>query len=260
MKFKTRLFVILWVAGLLGVLSFLLVDLGALIAQIPLPAGTEIPLFTPAMKALSLIQPAALLSAAVLVGVALAPRVGLAAPLAEALARRGDIRAALMPQVIPALVAGLLGSAGIILSWLLWKPFLPPEFVVRSIEINRLLPLPTRLLYGGLTEELLLRWGLMTFLVWAAWRFFQRKQGEPKSLYFVGAIIISAVMFALGHLPFVFVLIPNANVSLVLYVLVANSLFGLIAGYVYWKKGLESAIMAHMLVHLVLVGAIFFEV
>lgn len=25
-----------------------------------------------------------------------------------------------------------------------------------------------RFLYGGLTEEILLRWGVMTFLVWAA--------------------------------------------------------------------------------------------
>ena len=35
MKFKTRLFAILWIAGMVGVLSFLLVDLSALLATCP---------------------------------------------------------------------------------------------------------------------------------------------------------------------------------------------------------------------------------
>ena len=34
MNFKTRLFVILWVAGVVGVLSFLLVDLKALLSRL----------------------------------------------------------------------------------------------------------------------------------------------------------------------------------------------------------------------------------
>jgi hypothetical protein len=38
---KTRLFVILWAAGVVGVLSFLLVDLKALLSVLPVPAGTN---------------------------------------------------------------------------------------------------------------------------------------------------------------------------------------------------------------------------
>jgi len=49
MSFKTRLFIILWLAGLAGVLSFLLVDLDALIKILPIPAETEI-LPIPALK------------------------------------------------------------------------------------------------------------------------------------------------------------------------------------------------------------------
>jgi membrane protease YdiL (CAAX protease family) len=58
----------------------------------------------------------------------------------------------------------------------------------------------SRLLYGGITEELLLRWGLMTLLVWAGWRIFERGRGKPPAVYFVGAIIISAIIFGLGCL------------------------------------------------------------
>ncbi len=35
-------------------------------------------------------------------------------------------------------------------------------------------------------------------------------------------------------------------------------LFALIAGYLYWKKGLEAAIVAHMLAHVVIVTAVYF--
>jgi len=39
---------------------------------------------------------------------------------------------------------------------------------------------------------------------------------------------------------------------LTLFVVAGNSVFGLIAGYLYWRRGLESAIIAHMLTHVVL--------
>jgi membrane protease YdiL (CAAX protease family) len=257
MSFKTRLFLILWTAGVVGILSFLLVDLSALLTQLPLPAGTEIPQITPALKLLSLIQPMVLVSVAVLIGIWLAPKVGLSAPLAEAVAGNGQQPGrVLQRQIVPALIGGLAGGVGIVLNWFLFKPFLPPHFVARSEDLNKLLPLPTRLLYGGITEELLLRWGLMTLLVWAAWRLFQRGRGQVHSGYFIAAIVISAIIFGLGHLPVAFLLVPNANAALVIYVISANFIFGVIAGFLYWKKGLESAIIAHMMVHVVMLTAI----
>jgi membrane protease YdiL (CAAX protease family) len=56
------------------------------------------------------------------------------------------------------------------------------------------------------------------------------------------------------------VLVPNATIALALYVIVGNSFFGLIAGYLYSKNGLESSIIAHMLAHVVMLTAIFFGV
>jgi hypothetical protein len=258
MRFNTRLFVILWLAGLTGVLSFLLIDLDALIAILPVPAGTEIPTFTPALKLLSLIQPAIILSVAVLVGVALASKVGLSSPVAEAAASGGDSVSAFKPQIIPGIVGGLAGGVAVVLIAAVAKPFLSPEVVRRLGEFGKLLPLPTRLLYGGITEELLLRWGLMTLLAWAAWRLFQKGQGRPKPAFFVGAILVSSLVFGIGHLPAAFMLFPAATLALTLFVIVGNSAFGLIAGYLYWKKGLESAMLAHALTHIVMFTASYF--
>src|SRR5262245_51896492 len=102
MRFNTRLFFILFSAGLLGVLSFLLlVDLDGLVSIIPLPPGTKVPTFTLTLRLLSMIQPAIILLVAVLLGVLLAPKVGLSSPFAEAVASGGDILSALRPQIAP---------------------------------------------------------------------------------------------------------------------------------------------------------------
>jgi hypothetical protein len=87
--------------------------LGALLGQLPVPAGTEFPPITPALKLLSLIQPTVLLSLAVLIGVALASKIGLSSPAAEAVAGKEDFLAALKPQIIPGLIGGFLGGVGI---------------------------------------------------------------------------------------------------------------------------------------------------
>jgi len=255
---KTKLFIILWLAGMAGVLSLLLVDFNALLQNLPLPEGTEIPIFTPALKLLSLIQPAVIMSLAVLAGVALAGKVGLRAPAAEAIASGGKLGAALKPQIIPGILGGLGGGIAIILIASTSKWFLPTETIARITELGKHLPLPTRLLYGGVTEELLLRWGVMTLLVWAAWRLLNKGKDKPKAGYFAGAILISSVIFGIGHLPIALMLVSEPTVAFVLFVVTANSIFGLIAGWLFWKKGLESAIIAHMMAHIVMITASYF--
>ncbi len=178
--------------------------------------------------------------------------------MAEAAVRGGNLISALKLQIVPGIIGGLTGGGAIVLVSLIWKPFLPPEVAALIADFGKVIPLPTRLLYGGITEELLLRWGLMTLLVWVAWRLFQKGREQPKSAYFVGAILISSVVFAIGHLPIAFMLFPEPTLALIAFVVVANSLFGLIAGYLYWKKGLESAMIAHLLTHVVMFTASYF--
>lgn len=258
MSRKTKLFLVLWSAGMIGVLSFLFVDLSTLLAN--LPKGMEKPEITPALKFLSLLQPAIIISAAVLIGVAFASKVGLSSPIAEATVDKRDLVLALRPQVIPGVIGGLTGGAAIVLTAVLWKPFLPSEILTRTAELGKLLPIPTRLLYGGIFEELLIRWGLMTLLVWIPWRVFQRGVDKPKAAYFVGAILVSSLVFGIGHLPIAFVFFPQPGFALTSYVIVANSTFGLIAGLLYWKRGLESAMIAHMLTHVVMLTATYLGV
>jgi hypothetical protein len=191
------------------------------------------------------------------VGTRLAHKVLLSAPVAEAAAARENLVPALKPQIFPGVIGGIVGGIGILVSWLLWKPFLPAIFVIQAEKFNRFMPVLTRLLYGGITEELLLRWGLMTLLVWVSWRLFQGVQGRPPAICFVSAIVISSVIFGIGHLPIVAALGAGFTIPIVAYVIIANSMFGLIAGYLYWKRGLEAAIIAHMSAHLIIITAMY---
>ena len=249
---KRRLFLILFLLGFAGVLSILLIDLSALAALIP---AADPPPITPAIKILSLIQPAVLVGVAVLIGVALAPKIGLSAPAAEALAAGEQVLPALRPQLIPGVLGGVIGALAILVTHAVFKPLLTAETVERISRFGSLLPIPTRLLYGGLTEEVLIRWGLMTLLVWIVWRLFQKRLDKPTSVCFVVAILVSSILFGLGHIPIASVVLPQITLVVVLFVIIANSAFGVVAGYLYWKYGLESAMIAHVLCHVVLAVA-----
>ena len=271
MSDKAWRFLILWLVGLVGVLSFLLVDLSALIAALPRSEGSPpVELPPPAiLKLVSIIQPTVLMTLAVALGVWLAPKVGLHAPAFESLAGSGSraFLEKLKPQILPGVIAGLAGGVGIVMAWVIAKPFLTSEYISRARDFNTLLPAAVRFLYGGIAEELLLRWGLMTLLVWAgsriAARVLRRKnhdgniQHALSSVVFIAAIIISAVVFGMGHLPLASALSGGLTVPLVAYVITANSLFGIIAGFLYWRRGLEAAMLAHMFAHVVLLAAIF---
>ena len=201
MSSRVRLFLILWLAGAAGVLSFQLVDIPALIAMLPETQNKPLPLPMAVIRLLSFAQPAVLVGAAVWVGLLLAPRVGLSAPAAQALAEKKAFLPALRPQLLPGILGAAIAVPAIIGSWLLWKPLLSPSLVQSAGKFNRMLPPLTRLLYGGITEELLLRWGFMTFLVWAAWKGLQKGKGAPRPMFVVTAIIGSALVFGAGHLP-----------------------------------------------------------
>ncbi len=69
------------------------------------------------------------------------------------------------------------------------------------------------MLYGGITEELMLRWGFLTLVAWIGWRLFQPRKGVPGPGIMWSAIILAAVLFGLGHLPAVAAIAPRAHAS-----------------------------------------------
>ncbi|WP_045052729.1 CPBP family glutamic-type intramembrane protease [Aliterella atlantica] len=237
------LFTIVWLMGMTGVVSLYWLAL-------PIPKETQLSVTT--IKLLALIQPTLLLTLAVFIGGNLAPKVGLSAPLTEAISQSDSWLLAIKPQILPGIVGGTVSGIALFFISTWWKTFLPADFLAKGEALSENTPLLTRILYGGVTEEILLRWGLMTLLVWVLWRLLQRGQGVPSVSCFVMAIASSALLFALGHLPLAFILSTEITSSLLAYIIIGNGFFGLVAGYLYWQYGLESAAIAHILVHIVM--------
>jgi membrane protease YdiL (CAAX protease family) len=238
---KLRFGLVLWAAGMIGSAAMTVMVLPQLLGQmqVPLPA----PLWLISLAGLA--QSALLLALAVWAGVRLTPALGLRAPAFEAVVTGRPIGPVMRSQFLPSLIPGVLGG------FLLFVAFRYAPGPVAELQDRFAIPISARVLYGGITEELLLRWGLMTALVWLAWRFLQQRQGPVRAGFVWLAIAVSALMFAAGHLPAASVLLGTLDVPVVAFVIGVNTAFGLLFGYLYWRHGLESAMIAHAIAHLV---------
>jgi hypothetical protein len=235
---KWRLGAALWLLGLPGVVAVvwaLVPPLAAHQALLPLPLW--------AMVLLSGLQTAVLLALCVALGVALAPRVGLAAPAVSAWLQGQPVAGPFRRQWAPGLAGGLAGAL-----WLWGLSLVAPQ-ALRPSDPAGAASLAVKLLYGGISEELLVRWGVMSLLLWLGWRFVQRGQGAPGRGIVAAAVVASALLFALGHLPAAQAMAGVLTPAVVVFVLVGNTAFGLVAGWLYARHGLEAAILAHVLAH-----------
>lgn len=242
MSRRWKLGLVLWGVGMVGAVALTVLVLPELLARMPGVLEQEVPPLPPMglLVAASLAQTGVLLALAVWAGVALAPSTGLRAPAFEALVSRRPALPALRPQFGAGIVAGVVG--GLALAG--FASIAPPA--VQAAQDRIALPLFVRMLYGGITEELLLRWGLMTVFVWLAWRFLARR-----TIWVWAAIVVSSLVFAAGHLPAAAMLVGTLSPSVVAHVIGVNTLFGLVFGWLYWRHGLEAAMLAHALTHLV---------
>lgn len=240
--------VILFLLGFLGVVSILTVPLA-------LPAGQELPLSETAIRILSVVQGSVFLLIAVVIGHLCAPRVGFSTPLIERVTGRFRGEISWQPLAVSGVAWGVISAVIIGILATLARPLLPESFVAAGEQAST--PLVARLLYGGITEEILLRWGMMSLLAWLYWRLWQRGRGDLTAAGAWLAIIGAAVLFGVGHLPAAAVLAGQGGLSLflVVYIISLNALFGLGAGWLFWRKGLEAAIIAHMTFHVVIVAA-----
>ncbi|MDE3192576.1 MAG: CPBP family intramembrane metalloprotease [Chloroflexota bacterium] len=241
-----RQFAILAVAGWLGALAVIPYELALL------PGAPHAPPL--ALLVLSgALNGAVEMAVAAGVGLLAARAVGLRAPVSEALASGGDVGAAVR-GLRPWLAAALGGGASLLIVALDATVF---RSVGRAMAANGV-PTPARAVgllasfEGGITEEILLRLLVMSVLVWLLTRIWR-----PTAAVFWAANIAAAVLFGLGHLPATAALVAITP-FVVTRAVVLNGVLGVVAGWLYWRRGLESAMIAHftgdLVLHVVLGG------
>jgi hypothetical protein len=226
--------------GTLGALSLLLTaaaTIGNIPAeQIAAAGGRD------AVKAALLIQPIILTLIASAVGLALAHSVGLRSSIVDRLRRQEPSR---VPLILPMLVGAAAGAL-IIVGDLLFAWAQPEAFAsLPAAELNPLVGLVQGLLYGGITEEILVRWGLLSLI---AWLLLKLRLSRNAAMWI--AVVAAALLFAAGHLPALAVA-AELNGPLVIRTLLLNAAAGIAFGALFVRHNLEAAMLAHMAAHFV---------
>lgn len=106
-------------------------------------------------------------------------------------------------------------------------------------------------LYGGVIEEVLMRLFLMSALSLIAWKLFYKERESVPTGVFIAANVIAALLFAAGHLPSTALMFGGLTPLFILRCFIFNGAFGLLFGHLYRKFGIQYAMLAHILLHLV---------
>jgi membrane protease YdiL (CAAX protease family) len=99
---------------------------------------------------------------------------------------------------------------------------------------------------AGVREEIFHRLFLMTILAGLGGLVQRDEDGRPSPTVMWCAVILSGFLFGYDHIDEV-VPTPEIYDALIL-ILLLNTMFGIVFGWLYWKQGLESAILAHFMV------------
>lgn len=107
------------------------------------------------------------------------------------------------------------------------------------------------ILYGGIAEEVMMRLFFMSLFTLILYKLFWRKTEEIPAKTFIIANVISAILFAAGHLPSTIMLFGGLTPMITARCFIMNGATGLLFGRFYRKYGLHYAMMAHMILHIV---------
>ena len=244
LRYPWRLFFLLWAGAIVAVMAvvpYLQVVLVGALAAHPLP----IPLFF-----VALVQGVTNFGVAAGLGVLLARKIGLGAPILEGWLYRRAVR---VPARFVAIGSGMGIAVGLVLLVLIRSP-LGASLSNMPVASEGAMPLWKRFLasfYGGIGEEIVMRLFLLSLVIWLLGLVLKGRSSRHSVIIFWVANFLVAVAFGAGHLPLARSLGPLTP-QLVIVVITLNAFAALPFGYLYWSRGLEAAILAHFSADLVL--------
>jgi hypothetical protein len=256
-SFPWRLLWLLLFAALLSAAAAIPFVLEIFSSQVQNSPPLPIPL--PALIAIGIAQNLVLFGAFTGTGILLARKMGLGAPLLESWLYHQEAPVRLRDSFSSGALVGLAVGIVLIVIVLALAPHMPGLPFVTAARV----PVWKRLLvcfYGGVDEEILTRLFLLTLFAWIGLRFFQKQKVRLAPATFWIANGLAAVLFGLGHLPAAS-RVMQITPEVVVVALVLNGIAAVSFGYLYWKRGLESAMIAHFCADFILyvVGPFFLK-
>lgn len=253
--FNWKIFFIVWIAAVFGVVAIIpyTLTLQGVTSQ---SAGLPMPL--PLLLTIQIAQNAVMFGILTALGLFFANRIGLGLPIVEARLNGESVKDKILAILPLSIIIGVVASLLIVaLDVFVFQPALLRELgdSVNTLNLQSAQPPAWQgflaSFYGGISEEVLLRLFVMSLIAWLGSFISKTAEGRPTSAVFWIANILAAVLFGLGHLPATAMLIPLTPL-VITRAIVLNGLAGVAFGWLYWKRGLESAIVAHFSADIVL--------
>ena len=145
---------------------------------------------------------------------------------------------------------GLVGGALVtVLDTLIFASGADGEAIKESLRISlSLSSIIASFTYGGIIEEIMMRLFLMSLIALLLWKIFSKKSEAIPAWTLVIANVLTAMLFAAGHLP------ATAGTTgltpmIVLRCFLFNGGMGLIFGRAYRKHGIHYAMLSHIFAH-----------
>ncbi|HSB02277.1 MAG TPA: CPBP family intramembrane glutamic endopeptidase [Anaerolineales bacterium] len=250
-----KVFFLLWIASIFSVIAILPYSLALQSSSLQ---NVKLPIPLPALLAIQVIQNGVLFAIIIFGGMFFASRVGLGTPILDS-ATRGESVSSRVRAILPlSIILGVIGTVLILgLEIFYFQPAMLKELGGPANALNLQTSQPAAWkgflasFYGGIAEEILLRLFLMSFFVWLGHFISKTIEGKPTAAVIWIANIFAAVLFGLGHLPTTALLVPLTPLVIARAV-VLNGLLGIVFGWLYWKRGLEAAMISHFSADLVL--------
>lgn len=109
------------------------------------------------------------------------------------------------------------------------------------------------ILYGGVIEEVMLRLMAMSLAVFIIWKVFCRNKPKEKipEVIFLMANMITALLFAVGHIPATIMAFGGLTPLIVFRCLLLNGCLGFVFGLIYRRYGIQYAMISHLGVHII---------
>ncbi len=179
-------------------------------------------------------------------GAVLSVRTGLNATLLDSLLQgksiRGDI-AGILPVF-------LYTVGGLVVFFILYYGVVGSILDEASLQIMRriraVLHLDGCILYGGVVEEILGRWGLMNVIAFFAIFF----AGEKTPIVMWSTIVLSGLLLTAGHIPAYLAAGCQASRRFIYAMLLLHGWQAILFGWLFWQYGFIATVFAHMIFHL----------
>lgn len=196
---------------------------------------------------LTFLQTIVIVSLAVAAGIYFGGAIGLTDPFLEGLGR-GELNLTnLLQQLGTGIVAGILCATGWVVSYYAFiRPRIDTVSIQISEQVRQQLGLAARVMSGGINEEIIFRWGMLSLTMWGM---LQLTTSETTAFWI--SILATGLVFGLAHLPGLLAKGCIPSPFLIASTLLGNIWVSIICGYLFWQYGIIAAILVHMLFHII---------